>query len=238
MKCQLTHVHCFTISVHKTQGIMLKKIYYRSFKTFFSFRPSSFTLLFIAMIFNSYTSYGQSNVSYNLDFSTYLGGIDFEQSRNMTTDEEGYIYVTGGTSSENFPVTSGVYQEIYNGDGSPSVGGWGPMSVFVSKFSPTGELIWSTYVGGPSYDRAYAIEVAPDGLIYIGGRAGEGYPTTPGAFQETFTSFGASNGLYGEQNGFVSILSADGTELLYSTFYGNDNHGFFRDIDIDDQGYI
>lgn len=197
-------------------------------------------LYLVLLIFLCWGSllFGQSPLSYNLDFSSYLGAGDFEQTRNMTIDKDGYIYVTGGTSSENFPVTTGVYQEIYNGNGSPSTGGWGPMSVFVSKFSPSGELVWSTFLGGPSYDRAYAIEVSSDGLIYIGGRAGEGYPTTPGAYAETFTSVGAENGLYGEQNGFVSILSADGTELLYSTFYGGDSHGFFRDIDIDDLGHI
>lgn len=191
------------------------------------------------MLFAEIISFGQASVSYNLDYSSYLGGEDFEQMRNMTMDKEGNVYVTGGTSSLNFPVTSGVYQEIYNNDGSPTTGGWGPMSVFVSKFSPEGELIWSTFLGGPSYDRAYAIEVAEvTGLIYVGGRAGEGFPTTQGAYAEFFTSMGASNGLYGQQNAFVSILSSDGSELLYSSFYGGDSHGFFRDIDVDDRGYV
>lgn len=180
----------------------------------------------------------QSNLGYNLHYSSFLGGTDFEQSRNLAIDKEGFIYLTGGTSSPDFPTTPGVYQEVYDGRGSSTVGGWGPMSVFVSKFSPDGQLVWSTFVGGPSYDRAYAIEVGDDGKVYIGGRAGEGYPTTSGAFQEQFTTGGGFNNLYGHQNGFISILSADGTELLYSTYYGSDSFGFFRDIDIDDKGYV
>lgn len=190
-------------------------------------------------LFSLFASAGFSqDVSYTLDMASYLGASDFEQSRNLAVDKDGFIYMTGGTSSADFPITPGVYQETYDGRGSGTVGNWGPMSVFVSKFSPDGQLIWSTFVGGPSYDRAYAIEVADNGLIYIGGRAGEGYPTTPGAYQETFTTGGGINRLYGHQNGFVSILSADGKELLYSTYYGADSHGFFRDIDIDDKGNV
>ncbi len=181
---------------------------------------------------------GQNANSYQLIYASYLGGSDFEQSRDLAVDKEGNVYITGGTSSSDFPVSSGVYQQIYDNRGSGTVGNWGPMSVFVSKFSADGDLIWSTFIGGPSYDRAYAIEVDDTGKVYIGGRAGEGYPTTPGAYQEDFTVAGARNGLYGHQNGFVSILSADGSELLYSTYYGSDSYGFFRDIDIDDKGYV
>ena len=183
-------------------------------------------------------SYSQTEQIYKLHFSSFLGASDFEQSRNIAVDKQGNIYVSGGTSSPQFPTTPGVYQEDYDDRGSSTIGNWGPMAVFVSKFSPEGTLLWSTFIGGPSYDRAYAIEVSENGLIYIGGRAGEGYPTTPGAFQRTFATDGGRNGLYGHQNGFVSILSADGTELLYSTYYGADSHGFFRDIDIDDKGFV
>lgn len=183
-------------------------------------------------------SIAQTEFEYILKFSSFLGASDFEQSRNLTTDSEGNIYLTGGTSSLDFPTTPGVYQENYDDRGSMTIGNWGPMSVFVSKFSSGGDLLWSTFIGGPSYDRAYAIEVADNGLIYIGGRAGEGFPTTNEAFQQDFSISGAQNRLYGHQNGFVAILSEDGSELLYSTYYGADSHGFFRDIAIDDQGYV
>lgn len=204
------------------------------------YKRKAMRLFLLCFIFSFCSSliYGQSEQVYKLHFSSFLGGADFEQSRNIAVDNQGNIYVSGGTSSSDFPTTPGVYQEDYDDRGSSTIGNWGPMSVFVSKFSPDGELLWSTFIGGPSYDRAYAIEVADNGLIYIGGRAGEGYPTTPGAYQRAFATDGARNGLYGHQNGFVSILSNDGKELLYSTYYGADAHGFFRDIDIDDQGHV
>lgn len=176
---------------------------------------------------------------YSHMYSTYLGGSNFEQARDIAIDKDGNIYVVGGTSSSDFPVTEGAAITEYNGAGSPSIGNWGPMMAFVSKFSPDGSLIWSTYVGGPSYDRAYAVEVDSEGFVYIGGRAGENFPTTAGATQENFDGDrNWKNNLYGKQNGFVTKLSPDGTEIVWSTYYGDDSWGFFRDIAIDDEGYV
>lgn len=197
---------------------------------------SGITLFFafwLAIPLNSQTS-----SVYELTYSTFLGGSHFEQARDLAIDAEGNIYVTGGTSSPDFPTTPGAFMTAYNNAGGPTVGSWGPMMAFVAKFSPTGELIWSTLLGGPNYDRAYAIEVDKDGFVYLGGRAGENFPTTPGAYQELFTQSGSKNNLYGHQNGFLAKLSPDGSELIWSTYYGSDSFGFFRDMDIDDEGYI
>lgn len=183
---------------------------------------------------------GQSTDPYLLKYTSYLGGSDFEQARDLTTDQYGNVYITGGTSSSNFPTTAGAYNVIYNNASGPTVGNWGPMMVFISKFSPQGNLIWSTYLGGPNYDRAYAIEVDSAGYVYVGGRAGKDFPTTVGAFQTTFTQSTSitPNALYGHQNGFIAKLSPDGSQLIWSTYYGADSYGFFRDIDIDQDGYI
>lgn len=176
---------------------------------------------------------------YKHSFSTYLGGSDFEQARDLAIDKDGNIYVTGGTSSPDFPVTEGAAMTEYNDAGSETVGNWGPMMAFVSKFSPKGELIWSTFVGGPSYDRAYGVEVDDEGYVYIGGRAGEGFPTTKGVAQENFDdSRNWRNNLYGKQNGFITKLSPDGSEIIWSTYYGADSWGFFRDIAVDDDGFV
>jgi hypothetical protein len=191
----------------------------------------TFSLL-SAIIFSNESIYQHS-------FSTYFGGNHFEQARDLAIDKEGNIYIAGGTSSPDFPVTDGAAITEYNNEGSESIGSWGPMMAFVSKFSPEGELLWSTFLGGPNYDRCYAIEVDDEGFVYVGGRAGDDYPTTPGAVQEEF--FGDRNwrnNLYGKQNGFVTKLSPEGSEIIWSTYYGNDSWGFFRDIDIDDEGNV
>ena len=192
----------------------------------------------ILLLFITYHTMAQKLGDYYLKYSSYFGGNDFEQCRDLAIDKEGNIYITGGTSSPDFPTTNGVYNTIYNNQGSGTIGNWGPMMVFVSKFSPDGNLIWSTYLGGPSYDRAYGIEVDDQGFVYIGGRAGEGFPTTTGAFQENFITRGSFNNLYGHQNGFITKLSPDGKEMIWSTYYGSDSFGFFRDIDIDEEGNV
>ncbi|NWG91688.1 MAG: hypothetical protein HXY21_04170, partial [Parvularculaceae bacterium] len=106
------------------------------------------------------------------------------------------------------------------------------------KFSRSGALVWSTLIGGPSYDRAYALEIAPDGGVIIAGRAGEGFPTTAGVVQQNFAGDMAPNAAYGRQDGFIAKLSSDGSTLLWSTFIGDAKSGFLRDIDVDDAGRV
>ncbi len=164
---------------------------------------------------------------YSLDFSTYLGGSLFEQARDVATDKCGNIYVTGGTQSTDFPTTAGAYNRTNSG--------W--MDVFVVKMNRAGQLVWSTYLGGPNYDRAYAIEVDDQGYVYVGGRAGDGFPTTPGVLQTTFA--GDTNpGAYGTQDGFVAKLTPDGSQVVWATYFGGPGSDFNRDIDIDDSGNV
>ena len=86
----------------------------------------------------------------SLIFSTYLGGsesewvyggIDLDSSRN--------VYVTGGTKSDDFPT-----KDPYQGE---NAGGY--YDIFISKFSPSGFLIYSTYLGGSGQDIGYGIAV-------------------------------------------------------------------------------
>ena len=89
---------------------------------------------------------------YDLSFSTYIGGSADDQIRDVAVDDQGNVYITGGTKSSDFPTTSGATFQ-------------GVMDVFVTKFDPNGKLTWSTLIGGPEYDRAYAIEVNKQGYV-------------------------------------------------------------------------
>lgn len=181
--------------------------------------------------------HAQTEYSCRPAFSTYLGGSRVENLRDITTDSQGNVYVTGGTASPDFPTTEGAYDRTFATGGS-SLGSGGPMDIFVTKYSPTGVMLWSTYVGGPNYDRAYAIEVDDEGYVYIGGRAGDDFPTTAGVVQESFAGDTSPNGLYGKQDGFIAKLSPDGSQLLWATYFGAPDMGFFRDIDIDSEGNV
>lgn len=101
-----------------------------------------------------------------LVYSTYLGGAGddadtaFSGVVDVAVDGAGNVYVTGTTPSADFPTTPGANQ-------TPG----GRLDVFVTKFSPTGALLYSTYLGGPCDDYAREIAVDTAGNAYITGRA-------------------------------------------------------------------
>ncbi len=173
--------------------------------------------------------------AFDVEFSTYLGGGGWEHTRDLFVDGAGNIYAAGGTASADFPTTAGAYDTTFNTGGS-QIGGHGPSDAWVAMFSPDGQLVWSTYLGGPNYDRAYAIEVGGDGHVYVSGRSGPGFPTTPGAFQPEYLGVGTTNDFYGVQNGFIAKLAPDGSEVVWSSQFGVNS--LVRDFDIDDQGNV
>jgi hypothetical protein len=165
------------------------------------------------------------------------GARSFMMVRDAAFDAAGNIYLTGGAFSSQFPTTPGAYDTTF-ATGGASLGADGPSDVFVMKFTPQGQLIWSTLLGGPNYDRAYAIELAADGGVIVAGRAGDQFPTTPGAVQTAFSGDTQPLYPYGLQDGFIAKISADGAALLWSTYVGDSSFSFVRDIDLDAQDRI
>ncbi|MEZ0388499.1 MAG: SBBP repeat-containing protein [Verrucomicrobium sp.] len=169
-----------------------------------------------------------------LAYSTYLGGAArWDQARDICVDAAGNAYVTGGTTSVDFPTTPGAFDRSYN-QGGKDIGSGGHCDVFVSKFDPGGKLLWSTYLGGPNYDRGYGIKVDAAGFVYVCGRAGPEFPVTTGAFQPTFRGIDA--GIYGQNNGFVARLKPDGSALVWASYVGTGS--LCRDFDLDAQGNV
>jgi hypothetical protein len=168
--------------------------------------------------------------SYDLTFSTYLGGSNWEHARDVAADSQGNVYLVGGTASADFPTTPGAFQRTLSIGGSQA---FGPCDVFVTKFGPGGNLIWSTYIGGPNYDRAYGVEVDSQGYVYVAGRAGPGFPVK-NALQPDFD--GVHNGSYGMQNAFVLKLLPDGSGLVWATYVGVST--LCRDLAIDSNGDV
>ena len=169
--------------------------------------------------------------TYSLAFSTYAGGSDYEHARDVFVDGQGYIYITGGTQSVNFPTTTGP---AFNEDPCPHLGSAGRMDIFVMKFNPDGSLVWSRLLGGPCYDRAYAIKVDGQGYVYLAGRAGEVFPTTAGVLQPDFQ--GTDAGIYGYQNAFVAKLAPDGSSVVWASYVGVGNMA--RDLAMDTNGNL
>jgi len=163
-----------------------------------------------------------------LVFSSYLGGTLGEQVRDVVIDSQGNIYAAGGTTSSNFPTTQGAYDRTHNGT----------TDVFVVKLDPSGQqILWATLLGGPGHDRAYAIELDSQNNVIVAGRADAGFPTTAGVIQRTFGG-GQVIGAYGAQDGFIAKLSANGSQLVWSTFWGGADNGMIRDAALDTAGNV
>lgn len=164
----------------------------------------------------------------------YLGGSADEQARDVVTDAQGFVYVVGGTASNNFPTTAGAADRTHDNSANGTAK---PFDAFVTKLDMSGNIVASTFVGGPGYDRAYAIEVAPDGDLVIGGRTGGGLPATQGTFSPTFMGGPTGTG-YGRQDPFVCKLSNDLSAVRWCTYGGAAGTEYYRDIDVDASGNI
>lgn len=108
----------------------------------------------------------QSAMHATLLFSTYIGGTAWENLRGLTTDSQGYIYVTGGTNSADYPSTmslphQGPDHTLWPKGGCVQSrnGGWPCCDIFVTKLTPDGKsIVWSRLIGTSGHDRAYGVK--------------------------------------------------------------------------------
>lgn len=148
--------------------------------------------------------------SASLVYSTYLGGTGGDSGESIAADAAGNAYVTGWTDSTDFPVTPGAFQMSYKGSA-------GTGNAFVSKLNPAGQgplsLVYSSYLGGASGDRAFGIAVDNQGSAYVTGfTCSVNFPVTPLAFKTTSQNI--------DCNAFVTKFDPRGSSLDYSTYLG------------------
>jgi hypothetical protein len=138
-----------------------------------------------------------------LTYASYLGGTGGDEGVSIAVDQnDSSAWITGTTSSTDFPVTSDAFQSTNFGD----------EDVFVTKVSPDGSTLeYSTYAGGSNNDEATGIAVDPNGNAYVTGLTlSPDFPVSDGAYQIT---------LKGTQDAFALALDPNGG-LIYSTFLG------------------
>jgi hypothetical protein len=195
-----------------------------------NYRNCKFKYCRVILIILAMTSLTFGANGYDLIFSTYFGGSNWEHARDVVVDKSGNIYVVGGTASPDFPTTPGAYSRQLQTGGTQE---FGPCDIFVVKFAFDGTLLWSTLIGGPNYDRGYGVEVDQQGYVYVAGRAGPGFPVK-NAFQPDFD--GVDNGSYGMQNAFVLKLAPDGSDIIWASYVGVST--LCRDVAIDENGDV
>lgn len=158
-----------------------------------------------------------------LVYSTYLGGGGGDQGTSVALDSAGKAYVTGVTTSIDFPLTNGAAQPA-KGAGS---------DVFITKLNATGSaVVYSTYVGGSGSDEGLSVAVDQAGSAYISGLTDStDFPVTVGAFQTTRG---------GGTDAFVVKLNSLGTGFSYATFLGGsaDEEGYGLAVDLSGAAYV
>jgi len=152
-------------------------------------------------------------------YSSLLGGNGNDIVNDIAIDSSGVVYLTGGTFSMNYPVTTGASQAEFSG---------GVFDAFLTKINGTGSAIsFSTFLGGGGDDRANRIALDAQNNVYLGGlTASTNFPMTS-AVQQTFGG--------GNSDSFVTKFTAAGT-IAYSTYWGGSGADFLTGITVDTAG--
>ena len=172
-----------------------------------------------------------------ISFSTYLGGSGLEACSSIVLDATGNIYVTGGTSSPNFPVSEGAFQRSFRG-GRGTYPVLKNADAFVAKLNNNAtKLIYGTYIGGNGEEAGTSIAVDADGNAYVAGATNSsfGFPLTTTAPQTRYSGSGGNNGV-GLGDAFVVKLDATGSNLLYGTLLGGTRDDVAFGIAVDSAG--
>ncbi|HEU4769511.1 MAG TPA: SBBP repeat-containing protein, partial [Pyrinomonadaceae bacterium] len=151
-------------------------------------------------------------------FSTYLGGSECDVANSVATDSSGNVYVTGRTGSTDFP-TANAFQPAFAG---PQFNG----DAFVTKLTPNGAFVYSTYLGGSSNsDTGLGIAADSSGNAYVTGLT----------FSTNFPTLNASqpNTLGSNGDAFVTKLNSQGSALIFSTYLGGSGNDTARGIAVD-----
>ena len=166
-----------------------------------------------------------------LVYATYLGGtggsLHGDEAYAIAVDGQGSAYVTGLTTSLDFPTTAGAFRPVNSGY----------TNGFISKLIADGSSLgYSTYLGGPGSGRIYGgrgIVVDSAGNAYVTGTADNGFPTTPGTFQPQCSTAPALC-----SDAFVLKLNPAGSGLVWSTYLGGSGGEEGRGITLDTRGNV
>jgi len=168
-------------------------------------------------------------------YSTFLGGTLDDAATAIAIDGSGNAYVTGFTSSGNFPVTGSAPQRTYGGAGGSDTVVFG--DAFVAKLNPGGTgLLYSTYLGGRQDDVAYGLALDAQGNVYVAGNTlSTNFPVTDQAYQRTYMGF-ASTALTSAGDAFVAKLNPAGSAWVYATYLGGSKDDAALGLAIDSGG--
>lgn len=143
-----------------------------------------------------------------LAYCTFIGGGDWDVGRAIAVDKLGNAYVTGGTWSEDFPITAGAVQPALAGQ----------RDTFLVKLDAAGSaLLYSSYLGGAGQEEGVGVQIGSAGggndpRVFVAGWTNSAdFPTTPGVLGPVYR---------GNTDGFVYRLDLAAGRLEYATYLG------------------
>ncbi len=156
-----------------------------------------------------------------LVYSTFLGAGSNDIGKSLKVDKDGNVIIAGYTSSTNFPTTSGAYQTSISTI----------HDIFITKLNSDGtDLVYSTFLGGSGNEKASSsLVIDNDGNAYISGFTdSRDFPTTSGAYDTTRW----------DTDAFITKLNADGTALVFSTYFGGSKYEGGSSLALDNAGNV
>jgi hypothetical protein len=133
-------------------------------------------------------------------FSTYLGGSDDDQGFAATVTPSGDTVAAGNTLSINYPTVNPIQSTIA-----------GARDMIITKLDKSGQIIFSTYVGGSANENVFGLASDSSGNVYFSGFTGS--PNFPLSDPLQPTLGGNIDAAFGK-------VSAIGDSLIFSTYFG------------------
>jgi hypothetical protein len=160
-----------------------------------------------------------------LIYSTYIGGSGKDSGNAIAVDSSGDAFVTGGTASNDFPTTGGVFQKTFG-----TKAGSATLDAFVLEVNAGGSSLgFSTFLGGNGDDVASGIAIDASGEYVVGSTASTNFPVQNPE----------QPSIAGSSNGFVTKLNTAGSGLVYSTYLGGGDGDFASAVAVNsEQAYV
>ena len=135
-------------------------------------------------------------------WATYLGGSDADAAYGVQVDQNGEVFVSGGTNSSDLPMYGSPFRSTLSGatDG------------FILRYAQAGAALSSTFLGTEAYDQCYFVQLDTDDEVYVVGQSNGAYPVSPGRYAVP----GSSQ--------FIHKLTHDLDASEWSTVFGNGNN--------------
>jgi beta-propeller repeat-containing protein len=157
-------------------------------------------------------------------YSNLIGGSGAESGVSIAADSNGSAYITGRTSSQDFPI-AGAIQPVYGG---------GDSDAFVAKLAPDGKtLSYASLLGGSGNENQIGrtgISVDASGNAYVTGDTQSTDFPTRNALRAT------KNGAAASSDGFVAKINPSGSDFVYATYLGGTEDDFALAIGLDQAG--